>query len=272
YNIFDTNDWSAPPKNGTNIPEPAMTLHKFYWNYENGPTNIPDLALAELRNDPNIPLFRYGTDTVESEVIGPGATVTDKASNKFYIGYDRENKTRATLAPTTLKTTVFIKGGGKMIYIYTMRPQRYFVNMLDNYSSLGNGWQGGNKFVPAPQDRCEKYSYQDPNGNTYSSVRLSDVQAGEGDAALLDEYPDISRWGLISTVTGTSTWTNNTHRGERAYPTHAPFIYVINDSKGVRPGTVSLFDVSNNKVIDPTGKNAPKPKDPILLCLLNPNL
>ncbi|MDC9581522.1 Ig-like domain-containing protein [Xenorhabdus sp. PR6a] len=255
--LFVYDYWNAEYKTRTTkIPEPGTTLHRFYQDTENGPYNIPDSAVAELRNEFNTGLFDPRNETAVSRVVtGKAATITNANKYRLMTGY------HSVKEPTTLETTVTGKNGETSIYTYTLKPQRVFINMTNhNNSAVTSGFINR---LDISLDNCEDNTAKDTAGNTYSPVMLSQVMRTGSGQTLLDEYPDITQWELISLVTAGYHWQKN----GTGTPTYTPIIKVINDSpETVNPNALISFDISNNTVIS---ENEKMPSNAILLCLFN---
>ncbi|MDC9581521.1 Ig-like domain-containing protein [Xenorhabdus sp. PR6a] len=248
---YDTRD--------THKPEPVTTLHRFYQSNEHGPYNIPDSAVAELRNDPNTGLFDPRTETAVTKVVTGKAAAPSGYGNKYWVGSRYKNP---VIEPTTLEMTVTHNiNGGSINYTYTLNPQRVFIDMTNrNNSAVTSGFINRHDIN---QDNCEDNTAKDTAGNTYRSAMLSDVMRTGRGQTLLDEYLDITQWGLIRSVTGGHHWQEN---GTVA-PTRTPIIKVIDDIRDSKNrGKLIGFDISSNTKFD--GDEIPQ--NAMLLCEFNP--
>ncbi|MDC9594917.1 hypothetical protein [Xenorhabdus sp. IM139775] len=253
YDYWRSTEWSA-------TPEPGTTLHRFYRDTENGPYNITDATMAELRLRPEQGLFNPDIETAVHRVVkGKAAEAIPTFENKYYLGFEYKNP---VIEPTVLETTVSHKGRGSSItYTYTLKPQRFLINMTDRNNSVAN------RYLIKREDfnlnDCSKNTAKDTAGNKYSPVMLSYVKRTGNSQSLLDEYPDITQWGVIRSVTAGKHW--NQKAG--GYPTRAPIIKVINDIKGTeKQDEMILFDISSNTILHDYEEIPP---DAILLCLFN---
>ncbi|MDC9581519.1 Ig-like domain-containing protein [Xenorhabdus sp. PR6a] len=252
---YDTRD--------THKPEPVKTLHRFYRNTEQGPYNIPDSAVAELRVEPNTGLFDPRTETAVTRVVTGKAAAPSGYGNKYWVGSRYKNP---VIEPTTLEMTVTHNiNGGSTGYTYTLNPQRVFIDMTNRNNSAVL-YSFINRHVIS-LDNCEDNTAKDTGGNTYSPVMLSQVmrtglQTGS-DQTLLDEYLDITQWHLISSVTAGHNWDENGY----GTPTRTPIIKVIQDQRNLENlGDMIGFDISSNTIL---GENEKMPPDAMLLCLFN---
>ncbi|MDC9594916.1 hypothetical protein [Xenorhabdus sp. IM139775] len=259
YSYWD----SSYDTRNTHRPEPATTLHRFYRDTENGPYNVPDSAVAELRITPDQSLFDLHTETAVTRVVEGGAASPSGYVNKYWVGSRYKNP---VMEPTTLEMTVTSnESGGSTTYTYTLNPQHTFINMTNRNNSVAI--YDFIKRADFNLDKCENNTNKDTAGNIYSSVNLSHVMRTgtyqKPSQTLLDEYPDITQWGLISLVTAGHDW------NEKGWgiPTRKTIIKVIDDTKGSKTqGQMIGFDISSNTTLNDGEK---MPPNAILLCLFN---
>ncbi|MDC9595213.1 hypothetical protein, partial [Xenorhabdus sp. IM139775] len=253
YDYWRSTEWSA-------TPEPRTTLHRFYDSTKNGPYNIPDATMAELRLKPEQGLFDPDTETAVHRVVkGKAAEAIPTFKNKYWLGSEYNNP---VMEETVLETTVSHKTEGYSItYVYTLKPQRVFINMTDSNNSVAN--RHLIKREDFNLDDCSKNTALDTAGNTYRPVMLSHVMRTGNGQGLLDEYSDITQWELIRGVTAGIHW----HKDGRGTPTRTPIIKVINDIRDTEKlGEMIGFDISSNTRLH-DGEEIPP--DAMLLCLFN---
>ncbi|MBD2798462.1 hypothetical protein ID856_18515, partial [Xenorhabdus sp. 18] len=192
-------------------PEPATTIGSFFNRNENGPVNLPDNAIAELRDSRDGYLFTLGKETAKSEILlGDAAKVLHKdkpnesvyVPNKFRVGRT-DYGDPVKLNKTTLRTTVTDNQTGAMrAYTYTMTPKRMFVNL-----SVGGEGSSASDGTPVDPSHCENNSLKMyyPKVDKFKSVKLTDVWRSRGaegkEPTLLDEYPDILAWKMFQSGT-----------------------------------------------------------------------
>ncbi|MDC9594463.1 inverse autotransporter beta domain-containing protein [Xenorhabdus sp. IM139775] len=186
-----------------------FSVDKFFNSHENGPYNLFDSLLGELRMDEDTPLIE--DSSIEE---GDYKIVSGQAVSQFIsFGADGNGLMtfQASTVPTQVRATVTDKQTGAMrAYTYTIKPLRYFmVYEAGEIHAQTESCDHQKRRTGDPNKPFDGYlstqsvkvtdlwplSWQAPNANPVHNVKYG--------TTLLEEFPNIMEWGLIGNARGT---------------------------------------------------------------------
>ncbi|CDG16250.1 hypothetical protein [Xenorhabdus doucetiae] len=244
--------------NVTNQPEPIVGLAYKFFSSGNGPVNLPDRTIAELRDAANTPVFDPDSETAIAEVTrGSTAVVYNPEFGKFYLGKMNGGDAPA-LGLTELKLSVINdKTGAIKAYTHTLNYQRQLTNIMSINSATGAG------YVTNDND-CSSGKYGGNPGQSYTltAVNLSEIIPVSGVSqgiTLLEEYPDLRHWTLLS-------WADSKH----AVAPDSVKLMVKDDRPGVPTvGKLVTYDISTKQITDVIPASLPTNKSYAFLCVIH---
>ncbi|MBD2786502.1 inverse autotransporter beta domain-containing protein, partial [Xenorhabdus sp. DI] len=243
--------------NPTNQPEPIVGLAYKFFSSGNGPVNIPERTMAELRDAANTPVFDPDSETAIAEVTrGSTAAAPKPETGKFFLG--KENDVDApALGLTELKLSVTNnKTGAIKAYTHTLNYQRQLTNIMSRNSATGASYVSGD-------NDCSSSKYGGNSGQSYTltAVNLSEIIPVSGVSqgiTLLEEYNDLRHWTLLS-------WAYS------GYVAPDKVKLMVKDDRPGAPtvGKLVTYDMSTKQITDVIPAALPTDKSYAFLCVIH---